>query len=560
MLRWRKEVPLLLGLLITLAVPFVLGSADSTAPLRYDRRLVILSPHNEHTRKEIGRAFAKSWKAKTGETLYLDWRIPGGSSEIAMFLKSEFGSVFQYEWEQRLGKSWNHEVATAFANGRVAPAPGSGGAMSLAAEVRRSFLESQVSIGVDLLFGGGSYDFQQHAEAGFLVAEGRDGRFGTAAVMSRHPDWFSDQVIPARISGEPFRDLENRWVGVVLASFGIVYNRDVLRRLDVQRDPAQWVDLADPKLFGQLALSDPTKSGSVAKAFELIIQQQMYQKVAELRAHGNLATASQQVEAEGVRQGWLAGLRLIQRISANARYFTDSAAKIPLEVSRGDAAAGMSIDSYGRATQEYVRRSDGGSRVGFIAPAGGTSISVDPIGMIRGAPEPELATAFIEFVLSTEGQRLWAYRPGTPGGPIDTALRRMPVRKDFYSAEHRPYMADANEQPYLQAHPFMYRPEWTGPAFGAIRFLIRIMCADAHREQKHAWRALIDNGFPPRAMAVFHDLSQVSYEKALGSISAVLRAKDKVQEIRLARELGDAFRDRYRRAYRLAVTGDDRHE
>jgi hypothetical protein len=183
---------------------------------------------------------------------------------------------------------------------------------------------------------------------------------------------------------------------------------------------------------------------------------------------------------------------------------------------------------------------------------------VDPIGMIRGAPEPELATAFIEFVLSPEGQKLWAFRPGTPGGPTVTALRRLPVRKDFYNAENRRRMADGDEQPFAKAESFIYRPEWTGPVFGAIRFLIRVVCVDTHQEQKRAWRALIDAGFPPEALAVFHDLSRVTYDEALSTIGTVLRSKDKVQEVRLARQLADGFRAQYRRAYELALEGAKR--
>jgi hypothetical protein len=36
--------------------------------------------------------------------------------------------------------------------------------------------------------------------------------------------------------------------------------------------------------------------------------------------------------------------------------------------------------------------------------------------MFRGAPNPELATRFIEFVLSMEGQRLWAFKTGASDG------------------------------------------------------------------------------------------------------------------------------------------------
>ena len=73
-------------------------------------------------------------------------------------------------------------------------------------------------------------------------------------------------------------------MGTCLAEFGICYNTEVLARLGVLTPPTQWVDLANERLFNAIALADPTKSGSVAKAFELMIQQQMNQRLAELAA------------------------------------------------------------------------------------------------------------------------------------------------------------------------------------------------------------------------------------------------------------------------------------
>ena len=433
-------------------------------------------------------------------------------------------------------------MGTSFADPRTRLA-----ATGPSAEARRAFLSSNTGIGVDLLFGGGSYDFQQLADAGYLVAGDSAAGIGISALMTENPEWFSAKAIPEVVSGEPFRDREQRWVGVVLATFGIVFNRDVLARLKFDREPAQWSDLADPRLVGQVAMTDPTKSGSVAKAFELIIQQQMAQSVAH-----QSALSTDQAEAAGVRDGWLKGLRLIQRMSANARYFTDSATKISLEVSRGDAAAGMAIDAYGRAAQEFVRMPSGESRVGFVSPTGGTSVSVDPIALLRGAPDPQLATAFMRFVLSERGQKLWAFRPGTPEGPLSHALRRLPVRRDFYTEDHRQFMTDAGERPYVQAENFVYHPAWTGPMLGAIRFLIRVMCVDTHREQREAWRAIIAHGMPGDALAAFHDLPGMSYQEVIERIMPILRAKDKVTEVRLARELGAVFRKNYQAAKRLA--------
>jgi len=540
----RPEWWVVVALLVTLAGPFLLKPKSSDSSSHHDRRLVILSPHNERVRHEIGQAFADDWKARTGETVYLDWRIPGGSSEISLFIKSEFAGAFQYEWQGRQNHSWTHDIGAGFADPRIILT-----ATESVADARRAFLASNIGIGVDLLFGGGSYDFQQLADAGYLVAGNAAAGKGISALMAENPEWFSANAIPEVVSGEPFRDRQQRWVGVVLATFGIVFNRDVLERLQFDHEPSQWSDLADPRLLGQVAMTDPTKSGSVAKAFELIIQQQMAQSVAHYSA---LSTGK--AEESGVHDGWLKGLRLIQRMSANARYFTDSATKISLEVSRGDAAAGMAIDAYGRAAQEFVRMPSGMSRVGFVSPAGGTSVSVDPIAMFRGAPQPKLATAFMRFVLSERGQKLWAFRPDTPEGPGSHALRRLPVRRDFYINAHRQYMTDAGERPYLQAEDFVYHPQWTGPMLGAIRFLIRVMCVDTHRELREAWRAIIAHGMPGDALAAFHDLSGMSYQEVTERIMPILRAKDKVAEVRLARELGNQFRLNYQTAKQLAET------
>ena len=553
---WRKELLVALAMLLTLVAPFILRPAQSTAPSRYDRRLVIMTPHHDRIRDEFARAFAAHWKKQTGETLFIDWRVPGGTSDIAIFLKSEYAAAFQNFWAGKLGKPWSREIASAFYSNRVALPADARAARTPIQEAREAFLASGVGIGVDLFFGGGAYDYIQQADAGVLVASSGKSHAGLAMLRARHPQWFAEDVIPEGVGGEPYRDKNDRWVGTCLSSFGIVFNRDVLRRLGVAKDPSQWEDLADPKLMGQVALADPTKSGSVTKAFEMIIQQQMQREIDKLKTHPGKIRTPAETEIEGVKRGWESGLQLIQRITANARYFTDSSAKIPLEVARGDAAAGMSIDFYGRSAEEEFRRPDGTSRVGFVTPVGGTSIGVDPIGMLRGAPEPEVAMAFMEFVLGDEGQKLWAYRAKVPGGPTRSALRRLPVRKDFYTPENIPLMSDAGEKPYEKAQEFVYHPQWTADMFNAIRFLIRVSCIDVHDEQRNAWAALVDAGMPERATAVFQQTQLISYETTRNSINTVLNSRDKVQEVRLARMKSDQFRGQYLRAFDFAHAGN----
>ncbi|MEZ5386939.1 MAG: extracellular solute-binding protein [Prosthecobacter sp.] len=542
--RWRKEVAVTGAMLLTMTGPFLLKPEQSTAPARYDRRLVIITPHHDRIREEFGQAFAAHWKETTGQTLFIDWRVPGGTSEIAMLIKSEAVAAFQQHWQRDLKREWTPAVAQACLNSKASPDD----------DARKAYLASDVGTGMDVFFGGGAYDFEQQAKAGTLVA-GDGQKTGISALMKKHPAWFGENGIPEKLSGEPFRDPQGRWCGACLSSSGIVFNRDVLRRIGIDDDPTAWANLADPRYYGQIALSDPGKSGSVTKALEMLIQQQMQIAVDRLKADPTLKLTPEELEARGVAEGWDAGLRLILRISANARYFTDFSTKIPLEVARGDAAAGMCIDFYGRSAEEGVRKADGTSRVGFVSPLGGTSISVDPIGMLRGAPDPELATAFIEFVLGEPGQKLWSFRAGEPGGPRHHALRRLSVRHDLYTSENISRMSDGGEAPFEKALAFTYHPERSATAFSAIRFLVRVICVDSHDELHTAWKTIIDAGMPERAITVLEDLTRVKYETATGSIAKTLSSRDKVQETRLARELGDAFRTQFIRAGTMARRG-----
>lgn len=465
-----------------------------------------------------------------------------------MFLRSSFAAAFQHYWTQTLHQTWSHDAAVSFANSKIKRPAANVADLSEAEKARKAFLESDVGIEIDLFFGGGAFDFQTQSSAGFVVSSDAKGQHGVAGLAAKRPEWFTDAVIPQSLSGEPYYDAEKRWVGCCLASLGIVYNREVLKRLGIEKEPAQWEDLGDAHYIGQIALADPNKSGTVTKAFEQLIQQQIQQT---FEASKNAETSSPE---QAIHEGWNRGLKLIQRISANARYFTDTATKIPLEVAQGDAAAGMCIDFYGRTYEEQLRQPDGSTRVSFVAPVGGTSIGVDPIGLLRGAPEPEVATAFMEFVLQDEGQKLWNYKVGTAGGPVKTALRRLPVRRDFYTEAHRPFMSDATAQPYEDAKAFTYHPEWTGSLFNALRFLVKVMCIEVHDEQRRAWKMLVEKGFPKRAMDVFSDLSLINYEAAQ-ELASELKNGDKELEVKKARELSTLFREQYNRAYELAKAG-----
>lgn len=532
-----KRALLILTLLAVVALPFLLR--PKLAGLgRADETLVIITPHNEAIRSEFSQGFKEWYRAKTGRTVALDWRVIGGTSEIARFLESEYVSSFQNYWTKKLGKPWSIEVQAAFANGRLPR-----DASVAAQEARQAFLSSEVGSGIDVFFGGGTYDFIRQADAGRIVDCG---------MLRLHPEWFNEQVIPQSYTGEPYWDKQGRWFGPVLSGHGMIYNLDSLERLGIAQPPREWSDLQDPRWQGEVALCDPTKSGSISKAFECLIQERIYQEWSRLVQETGRSRA--ELEPQAVRQGWERGLRLIQRIGANARYFTDTSQKPPIDVAAGNCAVGMCIDFYGRYQEQSGNERSGQKRLGYASPPGGTILSPDPVALMRGAPHRELAVVFIEYILSMDGQKLWNFKPGSPGGPKRYALRRMPIRRDYYAeAAFMPYRSDPNDDPYGGKDPLIYNPAWTSGLFREMSFVIRVMCLDPHPELVAAWKKIADAGQPEAALAVMGDMSVVSYEQMLSRIKPALNSKNKVDEVQLASELTSHFRKQYLQAEEIAA-------
>ena len=549
-----RNLLIMLALVATVGLPFALRPKNSLLGPA-DETLVVITPHNESIRAEFARGFRDWYKARTGKVVRVDWRVPGGTTEISKYLASEYTASFENYWRAVLHRPWSEAVEKSFDSAAMSdpkrkpyPKPAD---EADAQAARKAFLESPAGVGIDLFFGGGSYDFVQQSTAGRLVDSG---------FIKAHPDLFNDGPagIPQTLAGEPFYDKSQTWFGAVVSAFGICYNDGVLERLHIAQAPQNWDSLTDPAYIGQVALADPNKSGSVAKAFEMIIQQAIQQEVDRGAATGAAAGGGNNPEAQkrSVTRGWEVGMQRILKMGANTRYFTDSSPKIPIDVGEGDSAIGMSIDFYGRfqaASTKDVRT--GKERMHYFSPPNGTSIGVDPIGLLRGAPHRALALQFLDYVLSVEGQKLWNYRPGTPGGPQEYALWRLPIRRDLYTPEFNHYRSNPDVFPYEDAKGFTYHPEWTAALFSPLRFIVRVMCIDSHDEAREAWAEIIKAKQPPEALKVFLDVSRVSYAEAGGKISAVLKSPDKLAEVRLANEMTEYFRGQYRRAAGLAREG-----
>jgi iron(III) transport system substrate-binding protein len=451
-------------------------------------RLVVITPHNPDIRNEFGRAFDAWHRAHYHSPGVIDFRVPGGSNDVKRVLEATYRS-----YRDASGKIRSDAVAD-----------------------------------IDVAFGGGDFFFDQELKP-----------LGILQPIRIDPKLLHEAFPAPTLAGVKLYDATAdrdgtptpQWIGVCLSSFGIVYNPDVYRGLGLSTPSAHhgWHDLADPRLAGLVALADPSHSGSAAVAYQMVIQRNMADAEGELfarrpdiKALAKAELAKNPEYRKAIAAGWKRGMSELLKIAANARYFTDSSPVVPMDVSRGEAAAGVAIDFYARVTQESV----GSDRVGFVAPVGATAITPDPVAILYGVKgkKLELAQHFIEFSISPEAQRLWILKPGTPGGPVDRSLRRPPARRDVY-ADRTGWADDLN--PFEEAAGFNQRGEWMA-LFGDTRPIWVAAWIDSRDALKDAYRRILAVKDDARRAALLDELADLPIE--MGDVEKIRTERKRMEQ------------------------------
>ena len=158
-----------------------------------------------------------------------------------------------------------------------------------------------------------------------------------------------------------------------------------------------------------------------------VAEGELFRKRPDLKAMTRDVRAKNADYNAAIAAGWKKGMSDLLKIAANARYFTDSASLVPMDVAFGEAAAGMAIDFYARVTEDAVGR----DRIQFITPEGATAITPDPIAILRGTKGREAGTvaafhrvpAHARRAASLESEAAHARRPlrQEPAADADSA-------------------------------------------------------------------------------------------------------------------------------------------
>ncbi|HSE86872.1 MAG TPA: extracellular solute-binding protein [Candidatus Binatia bacterium] len=348
-------------------------------------------------------------------------------------IQYEFETAFKSHYHRETGRTVELEWMDA------------GGTSEALRFLRSEFKAKPTGIGIDVFFGGGLDPYLALKQEDLLEP-----------YVLPQPLL---EKIPPRLGGVPLYDPDHTWYGATLSGFGIIYNKIVL---NLTRLPVitTWKDLALPVVFGWVGSSDPRKSGSVHMAYEIILQ----------------------------AYGWERGWQILTALGANVRNFTNSASQIPKDVTIGEIAYGLAIDFFAWAQINEA----GADKIGFVMPANLTIIYPDSIGILRGTPNPEVARAFIRFVMSVAGQKLWLMAKGSQGGPQKYQLNRFSVIPSLYETDQQNIAVKLN--PFSLQSDFAFDAKKGSDRWAIVNDLIGALIIDQKQLLNQAWKAALAGG------------------------------------------------------------------
>jgi ABC-type Fe3+ transport system substrate-binding protein len=195
------------------------------------------------------------------------------------------------------------------------------------------------------------------------------------------------QGVADKVGSYPVNDPAGYYVGFAASGYGIMFNTRYMRANSLPA-PKEWDDLKKPVYFGHVGISAPSRSGTTHLTVETILQ----------------------------GEGWDKGWATLLEIGGNLAQVSDRSFGVPDAVNSGQYGLGIVIDFFGLSAKAS------GFPVDFVYPSVTTIVPAN-VGIIANAKNPKAAEAFVEFLLSDEGQQIL----------LDPKIQRLPVRPATYA-------------------------------------------------------------------------------------------------------------------------------
>lgn len=193
--------------------------------------------------------------------------------------------------------------------------------------------------------------------------------------------------IPEMVGSYPVNDPDGYYKGFAASGYGIMWNTRYLKAKHIPA-PQEWADLTKAVYHGHTGMSAPSRSGTTHLTVETILQ----------------------------GDGWEKGWALIKSMAGNFNTVTERSFGVPDGVNSGQFGVGIVIDFFGFSSKAS------GFPVDFVYPTVTTLVPAN-IAVVKGAPHPDAAGEFIEFLLSDEGQKML----------LSPKIMRLPVRPEIYA-------------------------------------------------------------------------------------------------------------------------------
>jgi iron(III) transport system substrate-binding protein len=169
----------------------------------------------------------------------------------------------------------------------------------------------------------------------------------------------------ADVSGIPpqFYDKDKYYIGTKVITSGIVVNTKAKFK------PMSWKDLLNPELKNQIAMPSPLYSGAAAISLGAWL-------------------------ADPALGGW----SYVEGLKANGAIAVRGNGAVLQQVANGEKSAGILVDFMALNAKAK------GSPVEFVIPKEGLTFVTEPVAVLKTAKNVPAAEAFVNFLLSSDGQ------------------------------------------------------------------------------------------------------------------------------------------------------------
>lgn len=256
---------------------------------------------------------------------------------------------------------------------------------SLTLELTRLFEETH-GIEVEEVMEGTSWLMSRlRAEKAYPIADVFMGASGTVpGVIGAREGLFASyrpkgwEALSVRDGKLLLRDKDWKWVAFGFASLGLAYSRSTTPTKDL---PKTWEELGNPAWKETLTIWDPSISGT-----------------ASLFLATSMSRFIQRGESEEEAWRFLAGFyRSIKRYAEEG--------PPAFSVGKGIVRLGVHLDNQFIFYKEQLKNPKEKESLEYYLPQQ-SAILADPVALVAGAPNPQEAKLFIDFLLSPEAQKI----------------------------------------------------------------------------------------------------------------------------------------------------------